>query len=148
MTTPTGVFCGNLCLSSLFFYRPEIPLTLDDWLYRSSRLRFQAVPQAKIATLSVMSVTTQFACTEHLSGREAKKYVYDANSVQQFGHSRASAWSTAHPTMKHFLDFSGMHHLARTGSSCHTDDSRPEGNLRCCAYSPCGRYFAWASPEK
>ncbi|KIW15061.1 hypothetical protein PV08_07848 [Exophiala spinifera] len=25
---------------------------------------------------------------------------------------------------------------------------RPEGNLRCCAYSPCGRYFAWASPEK
>ncbi|KAL1962748.1 hypothetical protein VTN77DRAFT_9202 [Rasamsonia byssochlamydoides] len=24
---------------------------------------------------------------------------------------------------------------------------RPEGNLRCCAYSPCGRYFAWASPE-
>ncbi|KAI9825375.1 MAG: hypothetical protein M1819_000541 [Sarea resinae] len=25
---------------------------------------------------------------------------------------------------------------------------RPEGNLRCCVYSPCGRYFAWASPEK
>ncbi|KIV83701.1 hypothetical protein PV11_05703 [Exophiala sideris] len=25
---------------------------------------------------------------------------------------------------------------------------RPEGNLRCYAYSPCGRYFAWASPEK
>ncbi|GES65527.1 eukaryotic translation initiation factor 2A [Aspergillus terreus] len=25
---------------------------------------------------------------------------------------------------------------------------RPEGNLRCSAYSPCGRYFAWASPEK
>ncbi|CRG83012.1 Eukaryotic translation initiation factor 2A [Talaromyces islandicus] len=24
---------------------------------------------------------------------------------------------------------------------------RPEGNLRCSAYSPCGRYFAWASPE-
>ncbi|EXJ94669.1 hypothetical protein A1O1_03066 [Capronia coronata CBS 617.96] len=24
---------------------------------------------------------------------------------------------------------------------------KPEGNLRCCAYSPCGRYFAWASPE-
>ncbi|KAI9799154.1 MAG: hypothetical protein M1833_004194 [Piccolia ochrophora] len=24
---------------------------------------------------------------------------------------------------------------------------RPEGNLRCCTYSPCGRYFAWASPE-
>jgi translation initiation factor 2A len=23
----------------------------------------------------------------------------------------------------------------------------PEGNLRCCAYSPCGRYFAWASNE-
>ncbi|KAL8793985.1 MAG: hypothetical protein Q9195_003391 [Heterodermia aff. obscurata] len=22
---------------------------------------------------------------------------------------------------------------------------RPEGNLRCCVYSPCGRYFAWAS---
>jgi translation initiation factor 2A len=22
---------------------------------------------------------------------------------------------------------------------------RPEGNSRCCAYSPCGRYFAWAS---
>jgi translation initiation factor 2A len=25
---------------------------------------------------------------------------------------------------------------------------KPEGNLRCCSYSPCGRYFAWASPEK
>ncbi|KZL72145.1 eukaryotic translation initiation factor eif2a [Colletotrichum incanum] len=25
--------------------------------------------------------------------------------------------------------------------------TKPEGNLRCCAYSPCGRYFAWASPE-
>ncbi|KAJ5219840.1 hypothetical protein N7468_009044 [Penicillium chermesinum] len=25
--------------------------------------------------------------------------------------------------------------------------ARPEGNLRCSAYSPCGRYFAWASPE-
>ncbi|KAL4930235.1 translation initiation factor 2A [Aspergillus undulatus] len=25
---------------------------------------------------------------------------------------------------------------------------RPEGNLRCSAYSPCGRYFAWASPER
>ncbi|KAJ5766462.1 uncharacterized protein N7511_004078 [Penicillium nucicola] len=25
---------------------------------------------------------------------------------------------------------------------------RPEGNLRCSAYSPCGRYYAWASPEK
>ncbi|KAI9860300.1 MAG: hypothetical protein M1813_006189 [Trichoglossum hirsutum] len=25
---------------------------------------------------------------------------------------------------------------------------RPEGNLRCCTYSPCGRYFAWASPEQ
>ncbi|WEW57575.1 hypothetical protein PRK78_003042 [Emydomyces testavorans] len=25
--------------------------------------------------------------------------------------------------------------------------TRPEGNLRCCAYSPCGRYFAWAAPE-
>ncbi|KZF24683.1 translation initiation factor eIF-2A [Xylona heveae TC161] len=24
----------------------------------------------------------------------------------------------------------------------------PEGHLRCCAYSPCGRYFAWASPEQ
>ncbi|QGI80703.1 hypothetical protein CEK25_007432 [Fusarium fujikuroi] len=24
---------------------------------------------------------------------------------------------------------------------------KPEGNLRCCTYSPCGRYFAWASPE-
>ncbi|KAF4470838.1 eukaryotic translation initiation factor 2a [Fusarium albosuccineum] len=23
----------------------------------------------------------------------------------------------------------------------------PEGNLRCCAYSPCGRFFGWASPE-
>ncbi|KAJ2892438.1 putative eukaryotic translation initiation factor 2a protein [Zalerion maritima] len=23
----------------------------------------------------------------------------------------------------------------------------PEGNLRCCEYSPCGRYFAWASNE-
>jgi len=25
--------------------------------------------------------------------------------------------------------------------------SRPEGNLRCCVYSPDGRFFAWASPE-
>ncbi|EEH34920.1 eukaryotic translation initiation factor 2A [Paracoccidioides lutzii Pb01] len=25
--------------------------------------------------------------------------------------------------------------------------SRPTGNLRCCTYSPCGRYFAWAAPE-
>ncbi|KAJ5594497.1 uncharacterized protein N7459_000705 [Penicillium hispanicum] len=25
---------------------------------------------------------------------------------------------------------------------------RPEGNLRCSAYSPCGRYYAWASPER
>lgn len=24
---------------------------------------------------------------------------------------------------------------------------KPEGNLRCCIYSPCGRYFAWASNE-
>jgi translation initiation factor 2A len=24
---------------------------------------------------------------------------------------------------------------------------KPEGNLRCCAYSPCGRYFGWASPD-
>ncbi|KAL1891177.1 hypothetical protein Sste5346_007810 [Sporothrix stenoceras] len=23
----------------------------------------------------------------------------------------------------------------------------PEGNLRCCVYSPCGRYFAWANSE-
>ncbi|MCJ1391658.1 hypothetical protein MMC18_004523 [Xylographa bjoerkii] len=25
---------------------------------------------------------------------------------------------------------------------------KPEGNLRCCVYSPCGRYFAWASPDQ
>ena len=25
--------------------------------------------------------------------------------------------------------------------------TRPEGNLRCCTYSPCGRYFAWASAD-
>lgn len=25
--------------------------------------------------------------------------------------------------------------------------TKPEGNLRCCAYSPCGRFFSWASPE-
>lgn len=24
---------------------------------------------------------------------------------------------------------------------------RPEGSSRCCCYSPCGRYFAWASVE-
>jgi translation initiation factor 2A len=24
---------------------------------------------------------------------------------------------------------------------------QPEGNLRCCVYSPCGRFFAWASTE-
>ncbi|EER37472.1 eukaryotic translation initiation factor 2A [Histoplasma capsulatum var. duboisii H88] len=26
--------------------------------------------------------------------------------------------------------------------------TRPDGNLRCCTYSPCGRYFAWAAPER
>ncbi|KAI1633084.1 eukaryotic translation initiation factor eIF2A-domain-containing protein [Biscogniauxia mediterranea] len=25
---------------------------------------------------------------------------------------------------------------------------KPEGNLRCCVYSPCGRYLAWASNER
>ncbi|KAF9892032.1 hypothetical protein FE257_002438 [Aspergillus nanangensis] len=25
---------------------------------------------------------------------------------------------------------------------------RPEGNIRCTTYSPCGRYFAWASPDR
>lgn len=25
--------------------------------------------------------------------------------------------------------------------------TKPEGNLRCCDYSPCGRFFAWASPD-
>ncbi len=25
--------------------------------------------------------------------------------------------------------------------------ARPEGNLRCCVYSPCGRYFAWVSAD-
>ncbi|KAI0377200.1 translation initiation factor eIF-2A [Hypomontagnella monticulosa] len=25
---------------------------------------------------------------------------------------------------------------------------KPEGNLRCCVYSPCGRYLAWASSER
>ncbi|POR34911.1 Eukaryotic translation initiation factor 2A [Tolypocladium paradoxum] len=25
--------------------------------------------------------------------------------------------------------------------------AKPEGNLRCSAYSPCGRFFGWASPE-
>jgi translation initiation factor 2A len=25
--------------------------------------------------------------------------------------------------------------------------TKPEGNLRCCVYSPCGRFFAWATPE-
>ncbi|KJZ72423.1 hypothetical protein HIM_08226 [Hirsutella minnesotensis 3608] len=25
--------------------------------------------------------------------------------------------------------------------------AKPEGNLRCCAYSACGRFFGWASPE-
>lgn len=25
--------------------------------------------------------------------------------------------------------------------------TQPEGNLRCSAYSPCGRFFSWASPE-
>lgn len=24
----------------------------------------------------------------------------------------------------------------------------PEGNLRCCVYSPCGRYFAWSSSDQ
>lgn len=26
--------------------------------------------------------------------------------------------------------------------------ARPEGNLRCCAYSPCGRYFAYAANDR
>ncbi|THW42980.1 translation initiation factor eIF-2A [Aureobasidium pullulans] len=26
--------------------------------------------------------------------------------------------------------------------------TRPEGNLRCCVYSPDGRFFAWASPDQ
>ncbi|KAK5936631.1 hypothetical protein PMZ80_011096 [Knufia obscura] len=26
--------------------------------------------------------------------------------------------------------------------------TKPEGNIRCCAYSPCGRYFAWADVQK
>ncbi|MCJ1295122.1 hypothetical protein MMC34_006683 [Xylographa carneopallida] len=26
--------------------------------------------------------------------------------------------------------------------------NKPEGNLRCCVYSPCGRYFAWASTDQ
>lgn len=25
--------------------------------------------------------------------------------------------------------------------------TKPEGNLRCCAYSPCGRFFGWSTPE-
>ncbi|KAL9031088.1 MAG: hypothetical protein Q9196_000851 [Gyalolechia fulgens] len=25
---------------------------------------------------------------------------------------------------------------------------RPQGNIRCCVYSPCGRFFAWASSER
>ncbi|UPK89870.1 hypothetical protein LCI18_000805 [Fusarium solani-melongenae] len=25
--------------------------------------------------------------------------------------------------------------------------TKPEGNLRCCAYSACGRFFGWASPD-
>ncbi|PTB77224.1 hypothetical protein M440DRAFT_1390580 [Trichoderma longibrachiatum ATCC 18648] len=25
--------------------------------------------------------------------------------------------------------------------------TKPEGNLRFCAYSPCGRFFGWATPE-
>ncbi|KAK5995735.1 Eukaryotic translation initiation factor 2A [Cladobotryum mycophilum] len=25
--------------------------------------------------------------------------------------------------------------------------TKPDGNLRCCAYSSCGRFFGWASPE-
>ncbi|KAI0517849.1 translation initiation factor eIF-2A [Xylaria bambusicola] len=25
---------------------------------------------------------------------------------------------------------------------------KPEGNLRCCVYSPCGRFFAWATNER
>lgn len=25
--------------------------------------------------------------------------------------------------------------------------TKPEGNLRCCAYSQCGRFFGWASPD-
>ena len=28
------------------------------------------------------------------------------------------------------------------------DFTKPEGNLRCCSYSPCGRYFAWASADR
>ncbi|KAI5817546.1 eukaryotic translation initiation factor eIF2A-domain-containing protein [Pyronema omphalodes] len=27
------------------------------------------------------------------------------------------------------------------------DFQKPQGNYRCCTYSPCGRWFAWATPE-
>lgn len=33
-------------------------------------------------------------------------------------------------------------------SYSHDNLSRPEGSLRCCCYSPEGRFFAWASPEQ
>jgi translation initiation factor 2A len=31
---------------------------------------------------------------------------------------------------------------------CIADSNRPEGNLRCCCYSPDSKYFAWATPEQ
>lgn len=42
------------------------------------------------------------------------------------------------------------HKSSRTSASSSDADlhNRPEGNLRCCCYSPDSKYFAWATPEQ
>ncbi|OAQ96527.1 hypothetical protein LLEC1_03088 [Akanthomyces lecanii] len=54
----------------------------------------------------------------------------------------ASSLQFAYRTLKHI----GVFDAAPAYEPLH-GFTKPEGNLRCCAYSPCGRYFGWASPE-
>jgi len=44
-----------------------------------------------------------------------------------------------------FTKYAAYRTLSRNGTN---QRCRPEGNLRCCCYSPDSRYFAWASPEQ
>lgn len=46
---------------------------------------------------------------------------------------------------------SRLRHKSSRTSTCSSDadsHNRPEGNLRCCCYSPDSKYFAWATPEQ
>lgn len=46
--------------------------------------------------------------------------------------------------------FGLYNNFSRTSASSSDADlhNRPEGNLRCCCYSPDSKYFAWATPEQ